>query len=318
MGIGYVQQTTWQGDETRLLSANTSVRLGQHGQLGFYAMRNFAREPKLTVGVMLTLTLGERASASATVSRYGERNQSTLLVQRSLPAGNGFGYRLLAGHGQFDQLGASAAVRTEQGDFSAEAARIEGRDAYRAGFSGGIAVAGGGAFPSRRINDSFAVVKVDDYPDVRVYRDNQEVTRTDQRGMALITSLRAYQQNPIAIEQADLPLDAEVDTLALRLTPALRSGVVAAFPVRRSRAAIFRLVDEGGQPLPPGTTVRLEGQDKNFSVGYEGKTFVTGLAPHNRLLSEWDDRYCTADLDFSGKRAPLPDLGTIICKGATR
>jgi outer membrane usher protein len=318
LGVGYLQQSSWQGDENRLLSANYSLRLGERSQLGFYALRNFAGEPNLTVGVMLTLALDERTSASANVSRYGERNQSTLQVQRNLPAGNGFGYRLLAGQGQFDQLDASAAWRTERGDFSAEAMRFSGSDAYRAGFSGGVAVAGGGVFLSRRIVDSFAVVKVDDYPDVRVYRDNQEVTRTDRRGLALITSLRAYQENPIGIEQADLPLDAEVDTLQFKLTPALRSGVVAAFPVRRSRAATFRLVGGDGRPVPAGTTVRLEGQDKEFPVGYEGKTFVTGLAPHNRLLGEWNGRHCAADLDFVGELEPMSDLGTVICKGVTR
>ncbi len=314
LGIGYVQQTTWQGDATRLLSANYSVRLGQRGQIGFYAMRNVARESKLTVGVMLSLALGERDSASVNVSGSSAHHQSTLQVQRSLPAGDGFGYRLQAGRGEFDQLGASATWRTERGDFNAEAARIEGHDAYRIGVSGGIAAAGGGAFLTRRVNDSFAVVKVDQFAGVRVYRDNQEVTRTDKSGLALVTSLRAYEENLIGIEQADLPLDAEVDSLALTLTPALRSSVVATFPVRRMRAATFRLVDQGGRPLPAGSTIRLEGQDREFSVGYAGKTFVTGLAPHNRLLSQWGGKDCAADLDYTIKWEPLPDLGTIICR----
>lgn len=316
--VGYLQQSIWQGNENRLLSANYSLRLGQRSQLGFYALRNFAGEPNLTAGVMLTLVLDERTTASADMSRFGEHNQTTLQMQRNLPAGNGFGYRLLAGQGQFDRLGASAAWRTERGDISAEAARFSGSDAYRVGFSGGVAVAGGGAFLSRRIDDSFAVVKVDDYPDVRVYRDNQEVTRTDRRGLALITGLRAYQENPISIEQADLPLDAEVDSLQLKLIPPFRSGVVAAFPARRSRAATFRLVGEDGRPLPAGATVRLDGQDKEFPVGYDGKTFVTGLAPHNRLLGEWKGGRCVADLDFARESEPMPDLGTVICKGVTQ
>lgn len=317
LGLGYLRQTTWQGDESRLLSANHSLRLGPRSHLGIYAVRNFVGEPNLTVGVILSLVLDERTSASADVDRYGKHTQSTIQVQRNLPMGDGVGYRLMAGQGELDRSSASAMWRAERGDVTAEVARMSGDTAYRAGVSGGVAVAGGGVFASRRLDDSFAVVQLEDYPGVRVYRDNQEVTRTNKNGLALITRLRAYQENPIGIEQADLPLDAEVGSLQIKLAPALRSGVVAAFPVRRSRAATFRLVDESGRPLPAGAIVKLEGQDQEFPMGYEGKAFVSGLASRNRLVGEWQGRRCVANLEFSRENEMLPDLGIVICKGVT-
>lgn len=315
LGLSYLRQSTWEGNENRLLTASYSLRLGAFGQLGFYALRNFSSDPGLTVGFILTHALDDRTSGSAEITRAGSRNQATLQLQRNLPAGEGFGYRLLAGQGDFDRYLASGALQTERGTITAEAARFAGVDGYRAGFSGGIAIAGGGVFASRRIDDSFAVVKVGDFPGVRVYRDNQEVARTDAHGLALVTRLRAYQANPIGVDQGDLPLDAQVDTLELKLTPALRSGVVVAFPVRRSRGAAFRLVGEDGVALPPGAVIRIEGDDKEFPVGYDGRTFATGLASRNRVRAEWAGRTCVADMALGEGPEPLPDLGTVICKG---
>jgi outer membrane usher protein len=150
---------------------------------------------------------------------------------------------------------------------------------------------------------------------VRVYRENQEITRTDQHGRALIPRLRGYQKNVISIAQEDLPLDAEVDTLQLRLTPALRSAVVLDFPVRRSRSASFRLIDEDGRVPAPGTMVQLEADKREFPIGYDGRVFISGLNLNNRLFSVWSGRRCSLEITLNDTKELLPDLGTLICKG---
>jgi len=72
------------------------------------------------------------------------------------------------------------------------------------GASGGVGSIGGYSFLSREITESFGVVRVADFPDVRVLHDNQVVARTDARGYAVLPRLRAYDRNPIAIDQRDL------------------------------------------------------------------------------------------------------------------
>lgn len=315
LGLSYVSQSTWEGDDRRLVSASYSLAIGAGGQLGLYALRDLSGDAGLSLGLIWTVALDPRTSLSADLNHQDHQERKTVQLQRNLPAGNGLGYRLLAGDDERYQAGAT--WQTERGVLSAETARSAGQDAYRAGLSGGIAIAGGGVFQGRRIDDSFAVVKVGDYAGVRVYRDNQEVTRTDGQGLALVTRLRAYQANPVGIEQADLPIDAEVDTLQLKLTPALRSGVVVDFPVRRSRNASFRLIDEDGRALPPGTLVRLADEDREFQVGYDGLVFIAGLASNNRLQAEWAGHHCVAELAMGDPAEPLPDLGSLICKGTT-
>lgn len=319
LAVGYGRQDTWEGGESRVISANYGFRLGRLGFAGLYAYHDPIHAPHTTVGVILTHALDNLTHASADVSSRGGRMQSIVQAQRNLPAGEGFGYRVLAGSGDVDRLDAGAYWQTGRTALSAEASRFDGSEAFRFGAAGAVAMTGEGVFLSRRIDGSFAVVKVGDYEGVRVYRDNQEVARTDARGMALITGLRAYQRNPVAIEQADLPLDAEVDTLELRLSPMLKSGVVASFPVRRVRSASFRLVGEDGQLLPPGTTLRIEGDagEREFTVGFEGRAFVSGLGAQTSIAARWNGSRCRVVIEAGDDRTPVPDLGTLVCKGAS-
>lgn len=314
-GLGYARQNTWQGDDRRLLSASYSLSLGRAGQVGLYALRDLSGNGDYSVSLLWALPLDSETSVNANITDQSGHNLTTVQLQHNTPSNTGIGYRLLVGADQRYQAGAT--VQTERATFNLEAASLDGRTGYRAGASGGVAVAGGGVFPSRRIDGSFAIVKVADFAGVRVYRDNQEVARTNERGLAMITQLRAYQKNPVAIEQADLPMDAEVDTLQLKLTPALRSGVVAEFPVRRGHQASLRLVDATGQAVPPGVLVRLEGEAREFPVGFDGQVFLTGVGPHARLQAEWEGHRCQVELSLAQDVGPMPNLGTLICHGGT-
>lgn len=315
LGLGYVHRTTWQGDEQRLATASYSVGLGRYGHLGFNALQDLSGDAGLNLGLIWSVALDRQTSLAADLNRQDGRWRETATLQRNPPAGNGIGYRLQVGADRRYRAGAT--VQAERGVLTAEAAANDGREAYRAGLSGGVASAAGGLFQGRRIDDSFAVVRVADYGGVRVFRDNHEVTATDAHGLALVSRLRAYQANPIGIEQADLPIDAEVDALQVKVAPGLRSGVVVDFPVRVSRGASFRLVDEAGRDLPPGAVVRIAGDAKEFPVGFGGQVFVSGLAAANRLVAEWHGRRCEFELVLAGEAEPLPDLGTLSCKGVT-
>jgi outer membrane usher protein len=315
LGLAYARQSTWQGDDRRLLSASYSRGLGRAGQFGLYALHDLGERDGFSLTLVWSLPLDADTHLNGNLSEQAGRRQATLQMQRNTPSAGGIGYRLLVGADRRYQ--AAATLQTEHAAYTAEAAGLDGRTGLRAGVSGGIAAAAGGVFPSRRIDGSFAVVKVGDFANVRVYRDNQEVARTNARGLAMITQLRAYQANPVAIEQADLPLDAEVDTLELKLTPALRSGVVAEFPVRRGHQADLRLVDEAGRALPAGVTVRIAGGEREFPVGFDGHVFLAGLSPRNELIAEWPGHRCRAELVLDPEAGPRAEPGTLICEGTS-
>jgi len=315
IGLSHLRQSTWEGRVQQTSTASVSQRLGPYAQLGLYALHNRFDGPPLTVGAVLSIPLGANTSLSADSSRQGGHSRSSIQLQANPPTGEGLGWRMLAGDD--DTFLAATTFNAERATLSAEWARIGGHSGQRVGAAGGIASAEGAFVASRRIDDGFAFVKVADFPGVRIYRDHQVVARTDERGRALVPRLRAYEKNALGIEQEDLPVEAEVDTLEINVTPALRSGIVVDFPVRRIRAASFRLTDEHGADMPPGTSVRAEGDDREFPVGFAGQVFVSRLKATNRLSAQWAHRRCRFDIDLAHSHSPISELGTLVCKAAT-
>ncbi|EEB80237.1 hypothetical protein GPB2148_3051 [marine gamma proteobacterium HTCC2148] len=265
------------------------------------------------------MPLGDRTNASINTSAKQGREQARLQVSRSLPAGSGLGYRLVTEAGDSDRRAAEVSAQNQVGTYILAADQLQGQTAFRGSATGGLAFLGGSAFLSRRITDSFAVVQVPDYSGVGIYADNQLVARTDADGNALLPRIRPYQKNLVRIEQADLPLDAQIDAIQLDAVPYFRSGLLLSFPVKRSRGALLTVILENGEPLPVGAQVQIVGgntkDNEVFPTGLRGEVYLTGLATNNRLRVTWLDQNCEFMLPYPESTEPLPHLGTYICTG---
>ena len=317
-GVSYANQANRGRDSVKLVSASYSLSLGRLGFLGFSTLHFLGDESKTVLGLNYTLPLDSLTTLSAGATGEGGSRQAQVQVQRNLPPGTGYGYRVLGATGDSERFEAGMSAQTDFGTYVVEAARTQGENAYRANASGGIAYVGGSAFLTRRIEESFAVVDVPGYPGVRVYSANQLVTRTNSAGTALIPRLLPYQANRVGIEQADLPMDAQVDSLQVEAVPFFRSGMRLAFPVRLSRGALITLVLDNGEPLPAGAIVTRAGSTEEFPVGLRGEVYLTGLEASNRLRASWRGQACELVVAFAPTQDPLPHLGTYPCKGVTR
>jgi len=322
LSVTYVAQDFRTKDSVHIASAAYSVGLGPWAFLSLTAARTFGTQGSVQIGATLTVPLGDRTLAAVAFdavrrSSQGNTSDTTFTLQRSLPLGEGYGYRVV-GHTRDSQLEADGIYQNNVGTYEADVSRFQGSTAARASVSGGLGYIGGHAFASRQITDSFGVVRVADYAGVGVLQDNQPAGRTDAAGYAVLPQLRAYDVNRIAIEERDLPLDAQVDRLKIEAVPFFRSGLLIDFPIRRSRGATLRLRLDDGAPMPSGAIVKLSGRDEEFPVGLDGEAYVTGLEDHNRLRAAWKGEVCQLDVDFPHTTDPLPSLGTFVCHGVVR
>jgi outer membrane usher protein len=319
VGIAYVMQRNRGQTDTRIGTLSYSFALGKVGTVSLSGMRNLAVDTHTTtIFAIFSMPLGASTnvsidSQSERGGNNGKRDIFTTTLQRNLPLGEGYGYRLQAR--TEDNLEASYALQNNIGTYTLDAARNQGSNATRFIASGGIAFLGGDAFMSRRIDQSFAVARVADYSDVRVLVDNQAAGRTDTQGNALIPRLRAYDINTISIDQRDLPLDAQIGTLKLDAIPYYRSGIDIRFPIRHANGATLKIRLEDGKPLPVGASVEVVGRDETYTVGYDGEVYLVGLAATTRLRAKWLNQSCEFEINYATSADPLPDLGTFICKG---
>jgi outer membrane usher protein len=317
IGISRTQQDFHDGRRIEILSARDSVNVGNAGYLSLTFLRVRAATSDTVIALSFTRSLNPRTSASASATSMAQGTDTQLQIQKNLPTGRGIGYRVGASAGIATSFDSTLSLRNDVGTYELEVQRQGGRSLTLASMSGGVAAMDGRLFAGQRIESSFAVAHVGEEPGVRVYRENQLIGRTDERGYLLLPGLRPYDANLIRVEQADLPLDVPIDTMEVDAVPRFRSGMLLDFRVERPRGALLEIVLENGQPLPAGALVSTAAQSEQFPSGLRGEVYVTGLESNNQIRAEWTGHHCEFTMPYAQTDDPLPRLGPFVCKSAT-
>jgi outer membrane usher protein len=313
LSVDYTQQDYRTDAPAHLLSVQASWPVGRRGFLGLTALKPLRGGDGPTFGLNFTLALGFRSAVTAGAIRHDLGNETQVQAQQNLPAGTGMGYRVIVGGGASDQLDATGQYQNDVGTFALQATRINGQTSTSVEAHGGVALLNDRLYLSRKLDESFAVVHVGDFANVHIYADNQAVAETDATGTALVPRIRAYERNPMRIEQADLPLDVDIDTLERDAIPYRRSGVRVDFALRRSLGALVSLIEQDGLPIPVGAVVMVAGNDTEFPVGTKGETYLSGLSQTSLVRVSWPGKACEARIAFTPSADPLPKLGPLLC-----
>lgn len=318
LGLSYVRRDGRSEPDAEFVSANSSFRLGRLGNLHIGARKSVKGERELAAEVFLTLPMGPRGSSSAGASLNDGKLALRSTIQRNLPVGNGWGYHLVGSRGAVDGLDGRLMAQTGFGVHDAQLTWRDGNTGVRFSTAGGIGMIDGDAFASRPLTQSFASVKVGDYPNVRVYADNQLIGRTGENGRLIVPRLRPFDRNKLRIDLADLPLDAEVSADETTVRPYNRHGVEVNFAVKPARAAIIRLLLADGTPLPAGSSVRLASQPTEFISAPGGEVYLTGLEATNTGVATWSAGNCQFQFAFVDTGEPQPRLGAFRCGSISR
>ncbi len=90
LGLSYTRQTTWEGDNFRLLAASVGVPIFERFFLSLYANKRLGPEGGWSMGMSLLMPLEKQRSLIATSSREdGGRSVNTVQASQSPPVGPG-------------------------------------------------------------------------------------------------------------------------------------------------------------------------------------------------------------------------------------
>jgi len=314
--VAYGLQSSWTGPRQETVGVSHALTLGDFGFLNLIVNQSIGADMATDVFLNWTMPFGDRRSAAlslrqSTAAAEGDEFAAVASLQQSLPAGTGVGYQVSLASNADAQLGYSYQGRA--GTANMQYARRNDTDGWRADVSGGLAITAAGVIPARRLDRSFAVVKVADYENLTVYVENQPIGRTDGQGRILLDGLRPYERNEISIDPKQLPMDASLVMPVMQVTPAYRSGALVEFPVTRARPATLRLVQTDGAAVPAGASVRTE--HEKTPVGLDGLVYLSEAAGTQRAVAEWVGGHrCEFTFTRAAGTDPVPDLGTIACR----
>jgi outer membrane usher protein len=98
------------------------------------------------------------------------------------------------------------------------------------------------------------------------------------------------------------------------VVPSWRSAVKVDFPVRSGRAALVKIHDEAGEPIPPGSTVQIRGEAGEFFVGRRGEAFVTGLQDRSELVVRGREIQCNVAVTLPAANDEVVRIGPVTCR----
>lgn len=251
------------------------------------------------------------ASAGPGVSGGG------LAAMKSLPAGEGVGYRVDASAlGPTSRGAALLQAQTAYGRYEADLETVGGATAATATASGAVVLVGGRALLSRPVEQSYALIRLPGVEGVRGYLENQEVGRTDAGGDLLVPALLPRYANRVGIRAADVPIDHEVEVAERLVAPARKAGRVVTFGVEPIRAVLGRLEVEGGGAAAHGEATLAQGPAELRSpTSGEGAFFFERIAPGQHAgEAVWGGGRCRFTLEVPEAAAGVQDLGAVPCR----
>jgi outer membrane usher protein len=324
IGLAYAQTVTWTtSDAITSYTANYTLPIAQRNSLTITATHVTSPTPANAIGVNLVIPLDNRTTiaASTTTRSNGGGTDGYVSASQTLTAESGPAWRALAGRRSGQVYGEGGLYyQGSHGLLTLDASGSDNQQTARLGAVGGLVVADGRAFASRKVQDSFAVVEVPGYADIGVGYQSTVISKTDSSGAALVPGLLPYRQNSIRLDPNELPISAEIDTIEQIAVPPARAGVLVKFPVRSGRGALIAIVLDDGQPAPAGAQVQLAGDTKEFYVARRGEAFVTGLQDKNTLRLSWNGKTCDMSVNLPKEKAgeDILRVGPVTCSGVAR
>ncbi len=311
--LGYFDIQAQDDSRTRLMNLSWSRSLWRNSSFNISINRDLQAN---TYSSMMQITIPFDSFGSLQLSSQrassGEWGQN-VAYNRSAPADGGLGWNL-AHSVTGDRY--SQADLTWVNDVSTLSGGYYGSQHDNQGWfeaAGSVVLMDSSLFFARRISDAFIVVSTAGYPDVAVNYENRKVGTTDKSGHLLIPWATAWYPGKVTLDTLPLPTDVEAKVVEKRIAIRESSGALVDFPVTRARSASITLVDEAGNPLPPGTSVEEVSSQQSGLVGYDGLVWFSHLTQHNKLVIHAASGVCTAQFELP-ESTPVPQrIGPISC-----
>lgn len=318
LALGYFRQDKRGETDSAFMTLSYQAGLPWRGTLLLNYLQTFTGEKAKAATLALSFPFGSRGTLNYqhrnNLKAGGNADAHYLTLQQGLPAGEGWGYRVQVSDREENDLG--LAYQGPYGTYAADIMQRSEGTTTSLMARGGVGWLSGKPFASRTIDGSFGVVDVSGFAGVRVYAENQLMGKTGEDGKLLLPQLRPYQENDIRIDHRDLPMDAEISTLQLKIAPHFRSGAQIDFPVRRLRPALLTLMREDGQPVPADARVMRAGSNTYYSVGMNGLVYIDDMDADSELSVQYAGGECRVHVAMPDNVGPQPDLGKHVCKEA--
>jgi outer membrane usher protein len=301
--------------QTQHLSAATASaqkRLWRWGSLAASATYSPAVQKGASFVLTLSIPMDHRRSLVSTAELSGASQSNLVEFQQSLPNGDGYGYRARFNTADTDVAG-EAQASNHYGTYSLASERSGLGTEWSAEERSSLVLIGNQVRPTRWINDSFALVDVPGQSGIRVYANNQYITKTDKQGVAIVP-LVPFDSNVVRLDDKDVPVQLTMDLGEHTVVPYSRTGMLVRFHAEETNGATLILHAADDTPLPLGSMVIVPGATEESMVAYDGEVFIMNLPTPVQLHVRGEKFECDVSVPKAPAGVSLPRIGPLLCK----
>lgn len=316
VSASFIHSQRGDGLRNKMVTLSYSRPLPYQANIFVTAFADFGsvRNQGLFAGLTVPIMPGIYATSGVTHTPNAGTGASFELSKPQPQSDNTYGWRVRDVEGRTSQRMAQASYRSSYGQVGGQVQQAGDRLEGNLTYDGSIAVMGGGVFAGNKVMSSFAVVDAG-RPDVPVLQDNREIGRTNRFGKKMISDLRPYDANRIAIDPSQLPANYDVSETHAQIVPHARAGVFVNFARHVStNAASVTFIDSAGQPMRPGLRGTLAGSGEDFVVGYDGAAYLRGLSAANDVTIQLEQGECRASFAFSPTAGRPAAIERVTCR----
>jgi outer membrane usher protein len=310
---------------TNGLHAGTGVALARGIGILLNADYLSNNQGQTTWGATLTVNVALGGGNNArTVTTNGTHGPTTgVVIDKSLPMGDGFGYRIngTVGGGMSSAGGLlqyQGPYGRFEGDVSDELDQKTGGLRHRLHYAGGVSMVNGYMKVGRPVEDAFGIIKVADLENVRVKVENSVIGQTGSDGTLLLPTLLPYFGNQVEIVTEDIPVDRNIEVLKHLAVPPRRGGTFLDFRAPKVfgiNGTIRPQIPDLPVSFGPGElTVMVHGKQIEAVVGRHGEFYLEDLTPGTyEAHAEFPNIACRATFTIPETTESFVAVGEVPC-----
>ena len=188
---------------------------------------------------------------------------------------------------------------------------------YRTGISGSIILLDGDIYLRRKIERSFAIIKIEPpVENVEVKVNNRLVGKTTKNGTLFLPYLSPYYPNEIRINPDSLDMKTIIKKNITSFIPYEKHGYVLKFESQKVNSIRLKIFLPNQEFPPAGIDVNVDGKKAGI-VGFKGKTYIENITEGKHIISiDYMGKECkfTIEIKNDTLKKIIPFIGNYTCK----
>ena len=279
LNISYIDQTNYSSnnfdpDDRKIFDiiARKNLTNNLYSTFGFF--KDFGDDEDYGFNIAFNYDWVEKGQIN--LNHDTESDETRLSFRKTTMTQNGFDYVLGVNRIE-DEINYNAygLWKTDIGNLRVSHDEYEDNRVSQAMFEGAVVWLGNKAALTKYADNAFALVNVNNHPDLDIYKSSSLVGSTNDKGYMFVHHIIPYINYDISFDQNQLPMEETFENSSKKLVGLDQRGYKIDFPIHKTKRIAINIKDINGKNLLAGSEVQVEGMSTEpYFIDSDGMVYL--------------------------------------------